>query len=786
MTKIATRTVEYPINLESSTIVIAVAQIEGPTPNGKHESMFGDRDTLVWKSSEDVTSRIDKACGILDALDRLSKKADVVVFPEYSIPIEKALPRIIEKANQYGQIVIAGADSIYQPKTNQILNQCPIIIPGREDPIWVTKREPSKWEQGLIDQPTEVTLPVLTWEANGERHWLSVYICLDFMLAPYEINEGGGIALVPMCSPEIYSFRGWADMLLRLDKGAATVLCNCVDQNAKGQSGVTAVVPDGRPFKSAFSLPESEEAVALLELDCLSLAPPKITNLDFKYPLGERHTYALQMMPEGLDLIPLNIGRRDIVTRAVINPAIFKFLEKSMRVAFLSVVDFARVAESVKDQDFEVLAILGHHDLMVTHIHEKRYNMIYDLTQVISWKTVPGVVFKPGDLVTGPIEDHFPFFKVDVYFKVLGVPVGPAERGAFRGPDKKVPTLQELTQIMKLGNDWNDIDVTEDARNEFLKRKWILARTTTPPGKISSIMTIFLDRAGAPLENLQEDFEDRVLPVLVKNPVVTSIYRGRPQGLVMDYVLRISADVEEALYSLIREVHKLAADAKMLITTRTYVMVQKLSNLSLEKAVLVPVLPSDETNYRNSHIYPRLSPDEKIRAVYLDEGEQRPFINQYRRIQEAISSLGEQENLIGNVAEFERKLATGLLNKDFTVLKEPHDVLQIKVENLLRDFINKKVNEDQLDGWKGPLNILPGKKKNSLSYTERIKLVIRVGEETGMQPALLESVKHLMGSIQMRNAFAHSNWEKLSLEEYIIVLPIYCDFLSKWTSKKLS
>jgi hypothetical protein len=215
-------------------------------------------------------------------------------------------------------------------------------------------------------------------------------------------------------------------------------------------------------------------------------------------------------------------------------------------------------------------------------------------------------------------------------------------------------------------------------------------------------------------------------------------------------------------------------------------MVQKLSNLSLEKAVLVPVLPSDETNYRNSHIYPRLSPDEKIRAVYLDEGEQRPFINQYRRIQEAISSLGEQENLIGNVAEFERKLATGLLNKDFTVLKEPHDVLQIKVENLLRDFINKKVNEDQLDGWKGPLNILPGKKKNSLSYTERIKLVIRVGEETGMQPALLESVKHLMGSIQMRNAFAHSNWEKLSLEEYIIVLPIYCDFLSKWTSKKLS
>src|SRR5262249_35923382 len=150
------------------------------------------RETLGWKSLDDIRSRIDKACGIIKELAKAPLRPHVVVFPEYSIPVQRALKELQRLSNEYGFILVPGSDSIRQPNTNEILNQCPIILPGHE-PVWITKQRVSRWEEGLVDEPTDTNQPLLTWTAGGVEYWMSVHICLDFSLAHEQCKEGGGI-----------------------------------------------------------------------------------------------------------------------------------------------------------------------------------------------------------------------------------------------------------------------------------------------------------------------------------------------------------------------------------------------------------------------------------------------------------------------------------------------------------------------------------------------------------------------------------------------------------------
>jgi len=194
-----------------------------------------------------------------------------------------------KKADEYNFIIVGGADTIWQPDSTEIFNQSPIIIPTLEEPLWVTKRAVSQWEEGLVDEPAEVTQPILTWEADGREFWISTHVCLDFSLASDDFKSGGGLFLVPMSSPDVMSFLGWADALLRLPGGTATVLCNCVGEFAKGQSGVVAVNPGGKPFQAAFELSTTKEQVAVFEIDMQNLSPPKKTPTKQKvYPLIRR------------------------------------------------------------------------------------------------------------------------------------------------------------------------------------------------------------------------------------------------------------------------------------------------------------------------------------------------------------------------------------------------------------------------------------------------------------------------------------------------------------------
>jgi predicted amidohydrolase len=768
-------------HLNRSKIVIAIVQIEGPIPDGMHRSLVGGRNSWVWKSREVVDARARKALAILDSLNSLTEKPDIVVFPEFSIPVEKTLDMLQEKANQYQQIIIGGADAILQPGTNRIYNQSPIILPNRRQPIWATKSELSALEQGLIDEPDSASIPVLSWDVDGHSYWLSVYICLDFRHAKSDTRKGGGIFIVPMCSADVHSFRGWADDALRLENGTATVLCNCVGQGSVGQSGLVAVTPDGKPFKSAFDLPDSKEAIAVFEIDLKQLAPPKKTLPTFKFPLGKRYFYSLLTVSDRVELSRLKVEDREVVTRGVINPSIFEYLGKKMRIAFLSVDNFWEAVDKLKDQDFEVLAILGQHDLLITHLHENRYDLIYDVKQLVSWKTSVSLNFQHNEAIPDDVYHNFPFFHVDRYFKVLGVEIEQHHGSAFH--NHRMPSIEERVQLMKLGSDWNDEQIPDSAREKFRKNGWILRTTDARPGEISFIMTISIDHAGPELEAQQTNFETRVMPILVKKKIVTSIYRGRPQSLAINYVLRIWSSLN-SLYSLIEEVYKLAADARVSVTTTTYVILKKLSDLSLEKAVLAPMLTAEEANYRNTHIDPRLSKPDRDHLVYLPQDVQHAFIARYQMVAERLAELSDHKWLEEKIEEIERKLAKGLLYEDFVLLKEPHDVLQTRCETLLRACVNDEISDLQLDQWRSSLHIPSQKTKDEFSFLDRIKLASQYLRNSEGDSARLEALIELGSSgPRVRNALTHGEWKKITVDSLIEVLAVYCRFLLHWESE---
>src|SRR5205085_1235002 len=114
--------------------------------------------------------------------------------------------------------------------------------------------------------------------------------------------RGAGIIIVPMCSPEMHSFRTYADLLLRHEEGTASVLCNCIVENNNSFSSVIAVTPDGRSLQPAIELRESKETVVVFEIDLKELAPHRKSPLSEKGAIGNRLFYSVQRMTNGYTL----------------------------------------------------------------------------------------------------------------------------------------------------------------------------------------------------------------------------------------------------------------------------------------------------------------------------------------------------------------------------------------------------------------------------------------------------------------------------------------------------
>lgn len=769
------------IPLRSSRLTIAIIQVEGGFPNGKHLTLVDGRLTYTWKDPDEIARRTTKALRLLEAIATQHPQTNIVIFPEYSLPLVKSTITELQKvADQHSFLIIPGADNLRQ-RPGHFYNQSTVLVPGAGEPVVYEKAEVSDWEKTHVDERLPTVNRLLTWRADGKSYWLSVRICFDLLMAPreQEFDEPApGVVFVPLSSPDIITFRAYADILLRARYGRAVVLCNALGHNAVGGSSVIAMSRGATILDPAVVLSSHQESVAVVEVDCANLSPPRKTPVPVRAAIGSCTYFHINNEHAQAPLVQARPENPPTASRAVLNPWLFEISGKKMRLAFLRIYDLPAIEARSRNQSFEVLAVLGQHDILVSHVEQARERMYYDLETAFGTllHESPTSLRHGTDGHLGATGLAYPFFGVDTFYKVLGEPVLALDRAVFDHPDQQPPRRTELEQLLALGRDWDDPNVPESARQRFVESRWILGKTSKVPGQVDAILSLSLHYSGAITEP-QENFRLHVLPKLVANNAVTSIYGGTGTDLKVDYVLRISSDVR-SLFELIEEVHRLAQAALVSIRTSTCVVLRKLADLSLEDALLAPGMPPDEARYADKRILPHLSNKDKKIFRHLSAEDQEEIISYHRQAEEALNLVSGLDWMAELAPEVRKGLARGLLHRDFNVMREPHNLLQAKVEEILSIWIESSVTDADIAAWKGPMPLQHDRKH--LSYSEKIRVVSRMVKDKRLPPEAEEDIVGLAATIQIRNAITHQLRDKLTMQDFLSALLRYCTFIHKW------
>lgn len=148
----------------SAKIAVAFVQLDGPFYEEKRKGVTPDgRQTLVWDSVA-AERRIARACDILDLIAHSARRPELVVFPEYSLPLtEEGIARLQAKAREHGQVIAAGADNL----TDGAYAEC-LIFGANATAHKVRKHGPSQWEQTMERADASAPIPVFTWTHQGK------------------------------------------------------------------------------------------------------------------------------------------------------------------------------------------------------------------------------------------------------------------------------------------------------------------------------------------------------------------------------------------------------------------------------------------------------------------------------------------------------------------------------------------------------------------------------------------------------------------------------------------
>ena len=511
-----------------SQLKIAVVQLASAFPNEKVAAVVGTRSTWVWKSQELVDARIEKVLSIIDEIHRLGPDTDLIVFPEYTVPVLQVLPRLQEKARESGTVIVGGTDNIPAADGSQrVFNRCPIVFPDQKVE-WVGKRDLAGPEPPFVDpDPSAPEAGLLSWRKGGRRYWMKVCICLDvakMLESRLRTRKSPGFFLVPMSSPDMQFFWAYASTLLRSKHGRAVVLCNSIGAHAVGRSALVIVGQHAKHLHGevgpVLEIPGVSEAVAFFTLDLDHLKPKSKPTVPPDRPGVLAHAiYTVRSSAAGLELSPID-DEEKTAERAIVNPALFQRWGRKMRIAFLQEPRYASTLGSTrKDLSFEVYFVLGHHDAIVTHLHPHESAMKFDISRVLTLLTP-----------NGRQSAEVPHFEVEKYFKVLGYVVSEEDRLI-----DSHPSAEQLSKILALGSNWGAAAVTEEERGSFAANRWVLGRTKAVPGDIDAIMTLFLPFGAAELPGARRLFEAEVISSLVNEIWVTSLYGGNAHG---DFGLR--------------------------------------------------------------------------------------------------------------------------------------------------------------------------------------------------------------------------------------------------------
>jgi len=199
------------------------------------------------------------------------------------------------------------------------------------------------------------------------------------------------------------------------------------------------------------------------------------------------------------------------------------------------------------------------------------------------------------------------------------------------------------------------------------------------------------------------------------------------------------------------------------------------------------MLPAEDRRYRKAKLFPWLTPMQRTQFQYLKESQQVATLNLHQRVADAMAGLAGQPWFDEQREEMDRRLALGFATGNVKLLKEPHDAVVQRVEDCLLEQLQEYVSDEDLDMWRASLNIPRGKKRDILTFREKILVLFRAVSADRIPRAPNANPEPILSAVDVRNRFAHgrARLESVTLQMVTEALEKYVEFLREWDVPQL-
>lgn len=564
-------------NLLSDKVNIAVIQLESPFFDEMKKSIqrINNDDIYDWAGTDIIDERRKKIINILNEIKKEREDIHVIVFPEYTIPLD-IINQIEDFSNSNNVLIIAGSDQVRNhtdPRYKR--NVCPVIVPN-DKTYYVEKHHLSEPEKGVVKQGQSANSVLnIKWSFDNKEFSLQILLCLDYVeyYNRLKINkETKGIIVVPMCTNNLDDFA--TSVYLR--RGKFVIFCNAVDlkYSKTGKMIGHSAIHGGKRLRDGrgaiVSTDDNNEAVLMAELN---VANP--TETSYKQ-LGEegiispssreriyiidhdqkKNSYKLRLYSSDEDT--LAYGKN----MAIINPNVYKnAMMKLLRFSFLRSLKYTEFKYKLKDdfgEDSDALGIIGDYDAVIFHFLnpneslkvEEKLEKTYLLRKEVSLE----------------VEKIFKFFSYPVF--------DISRKGLISLNDPIV-----LKKMFSLCKDWDTPD-SKDDRDKFLEENLILGKYKQVDFKeghqIRAFLCISIEEHSHTQVNL---FENQIISkYFMARSCVDSIYKTKgTAGFKCHYLFDIVA-LPHKLFDLILGIHKRVEEFSIEIYSVTYIIVEQLSH----------------------------------------------------------------------------------------------------------------------------------------------------------------------------------------------------------------
>jgi hypothetical protein len=376
-------------------LIFAAVQLDPPAldPVTKNK-------TYEWKAPKRA-ARIDDIKNILAALfaPAFSKKPDIVIFPEYSVP-EEAFNRIAfqEFANTHRAIIIAGSYfDIDDSKKTFRNNISKIFVPDRGEPLSICKASPSPREIDFLKtNPAMPNVARLLWSPPTMKPLsINIFLCRDY-LTPFKhseaskpeapdtiehvslldwMHEGINIAVLNNRDPTLFEAAAGFDV--RMMHGMRKLVLVVNSSNESNLLATTLFGPSKDPNREAdvaAKIASDEEGVLIVQTRLWNVKGSK----DFpdtveSFPVS--HWEALTYNRADGCLRPAKKEQPIPEKRRIFHPAFLAALRKDMLIEFYvakSIQEVERAFDSNKIRHVTASHVRGIEDIVIRRYIDKR------------------------------------------------------------------------------------------------------------------------------------------------------------------------------------------------------------------------------------------------------------------------------------------------------------------------------------------------------------------------------------------------------------------------------